>query len=280
MMTMLELPADKVAQVADKLAARVGRYEAAKDSRATFAYVYYRLTASLATSLRTGATVFRDPDWVAELSYSLASAYFVAMDGIDTWLAVQGGGPHGVAVQSDHLPHDIPQPWRDVYAASSIRHSYVMEDVLFSMMAHMSYDLPVTLHRMAERADGRRHIADFHRMNDVLGAEIDDIQNHLAARYSNGLAFLDRLFAREDELLTNYGIRLARGMAWFNSDRLRDPEAAAEAMESITLSTAALIAEVRCPDDWILRWCLLLLRWLIPERRQWPAPGLLVAESS
>ncbi|MFF8381870.1 DUF5995 family protein [Streptomyces sp. NPDC015661] len=272
MTTEYTLPAERVTRVAELLADRVRQYDAAHDRRAAFAYTYHRLTTTLATGLDTGSPVFDDPPWVAELCETLASAYFSAMDSIDAWLA---GRPDGSTdeVQPRDLPDSIPPPWRDVFAASSVRRSYLLEDVLFSMMAHMSYDLPEALRRMATSTDDRSHIADFHRMNDVLASCIDRVQDDLASRYIRGISSLDRLFTRSDELLTNYGIRVARGLAWFNCDRLLDPDAAEEASRSIGRSTAALISEIRSPGDRKLRAGLWILRRLIPDRRHWPAPG-------
>ncbi|MCX5388762.1 DUF5995 family protein [Streptomyces sp. NBC_00094] len=266
------LPAEKVTLVAGLLADRVRQYDATHDRRAAFAYTYYRLTTALATALDTGTPEFDDPPWVAELCETLASAYFGAMDSIDEWLAGRSGGSAD-EVQPSDLPDSIPQPWRDVFAASSVRRSYMLEDVLFSMMAHMSYDLPEALRRMATSTGDRSHIADFHRMNDVLASCIDGVQDDLAARYFRGLSSLDRLFTRSDELLTNYGIRVARGLAWFNCDRLLDPDATEEAARSIGRSTAALISEIRTPGDRKLRAGLWILRRLIPDRRHWPAAG-------
>ncbi|MFE0044860.1 DUF5995 family protein [Streptomyces albireticuli] len=114
-------PTEKVERVAGELALRVGRYDAERDRRAPFAYTYYRLTGSLAAALRTGTPPFADPDWVAELSVSPASAYFSAMDAIDAW---PGALPRrGQEVAPGDLPEAVPPPWRDVYAASSVRHS-------------------------------------------------------------------------------------------------------------------------------------------------------------
>ncbi|MFD8145360.1 DUF5995 family protein [Streptomyces sp. NPDC059708] len=131
-------------------------------------------------------------------------------------------------------------------------------------------DLPHALQRMATSTGDRGRIADFQRMNDVLASCIDRVQDDLASRYIHGLGFLDRLFTRDDELLTNYGIRVARGLAWFNCDRLLDPDGTEEASRSIGRSTAALIGEIRSPDDWKLRAGSWILRRLIPERRHWP----------
>ncbi|MGW5423654.1 DUF5995 family protein [Streptomyces sp. NPDC003943] len=273
------LPVEKVTRIAELLADRVRQYDTARDRRAAFAYTYFRLTKTLATALDTGTPAFNEPPWVAELCETLASAYFSAMDSIDAWLAGRSGRPGGSGGSADEvrpgdLPDSIPQPWRDVYAASSVPRSYMLEDVLFSMMAHMSYDLPKALRHLATTStDKRNHVADFQRMNDVLASCIDRVQDDLASRYIHAVSDLDRLFTRDDELLSNYGIRVARGLAWFNCDRLMDPDSAEDAARSISRSTAALISEIRSPDDRKLRAGLWILRRVIPDRRHWPAAG-------
>ena len=271
------MPVDdgSAAQIVGRLASRIGtyvtRYDNAREPRAVFAYTYLRLTRSLEHALAVGQPSFRDPFWVADLASSLASEYFAAMDEIDNSIPAKASDRNSDG-EAGELPDVIPRPWRDVYAASAGGHSYVLEDVLFAMMAHISYDLPIALRRMSARLDVQAHIADYHLMNDVLGSAIDEIQDDLASRYCRGLADLDRLFTRQDELFTNYGIRVARGMAWFNFERLSDPLAAAAAERSIQASAGAFIAQVRAPDDWKLRIALQAARILIPARRQWPAP--------
>ncbi|MER5932555.1 DUF5995 family protein [Streptomyces sp. NPDC002054] len=262
--------AEKVAGVAEELAARVHRYDALRDHRAVFAYAYFRLTSDLAAGLRTNNPPFRAPEWVADLSVSLAAAYFTAMDAIDTWQGPAPDARPGGEIHSADLPETVPQPWRDVYAASTVRHSYVLEEVLFSMMAHMSYDLPLALRALAVHGDVHHRVADFHRMNELLARSIDGVQDEIATRYCRRLRSLDRWFTRDDELFTNYGIRVARGLAWFNCDRLLDPAASAGAMGSISRSTAAFIAEFRSPDDWRRRYAFRVLRALVPSRRRWP----------
>ncbi|RHW29021.1 hypothetical protein D0Z08_00930 [Nocardioides immobilis] len=264
------LAEEAVADVAERLAEYVVRYEAARDSRAVFAYLYLQLTRSLATALSVGDPVFRDPSWVADLAESLAGEYFAASDAMDAWAARTGTTPQ-TTVAPEELPHTVPEPWREVFAAISGGRSYVLEDALFSMMAHITYDLPVAMRRMAARSNVTSHIADFHLMNDVLGIAIDFVQDELASRYCWWLADLDRIFARNDELFSNYGIRVSRGMAWFNFSRLTDPAAADDAERSIRTSTGAFIQQVREPDWWALRVATRAGRLLVPERRRWPS---------
>ena len=271
-MTEARPPEAVVADVAERLVGYVVRYEAAHDSRAVFAYLYLQLTRSLATALSVGDPVFRDPPWVADLAESLAGEYFAASDAMDVWAATNGTTPHS-RVAPEELPDTLPEPWREVFAAISGGRSYVLEDALFSMMAHITYDLPVAMRRMAATSDVASHIADFHQMNNVLGLAIDFVQDDLASRYCWWLADLDKIVARNDELLSNYGIRVSRGMAWFNFSRLSDPAAADDAERSIRTSTGAFIQQVREPDWWALRVATRAGRLLVPERRRWPSAG-------
>lgn len=267
-----QTPEAVVAGVAERLAGYVVRYEAAHDSRAVFAYLYVQLTRSLATALSVGEPAFRDPSWVADLAENLAGEYFAASDAMDAWVAGNGTTSRS-RVAADELPATVPEPWREVFAAISGGRSYVLEDALFSMMAHISHDLPVALRRMAATEDVAGHIADFHRMNDVLGEGVDFVQDELAARYCWWLADLDKVFARNDELLSSYGIRVSRGMAWFNFSRLVDAAAADDAERSIRTSTGAFIRQVRDPDWPPLRLATYAGRLLVPERRRWPPAG-------
>jgi hypothetical protein len=269
-------PAEKVAAVAVRLEGYVFRYEARRDHRAPFAYTYLRLTTALQAGLVAGEATFEDPDWVANLSEALATEYFTAMDGIDAWIEALDSSPRLIRRKQLDLPLSVPAPWRHVYLASSVPRSYVLEDVLFSMMAHMSYDLPIALRKMSAAGDVGSHIADFHRMNALLATSIEPVQAELAERYWRFLANLDHLFTQQDEVLTNYGIRAIRGLAWYNFDRLRDANADAEAARSIERSTEGFIRQVRSPGDWKLRAVLNLARLVVPSRRSWPSvPGRL-----
>lgn len=84
------------------------------------------------------------------------------------------------------------------------------------------------------------------------------------------MRLLDQLAGRHDELLTNYGIRLWRGMAWYNAERLLASPVNAE--RSIAASPGAMAKELLHPPvgfDVVLR----ILRWISTWFRRWPARG-------
>jgi hypothetical protein len=270
--TVARPPEEVVADIAERLVGYVERYETAHDNRATFAYLYLQLTRTLATSLAVGDPAFRDPMFVADLAETLAGEYFTASDALDVWLASTEGS-RTTQRSAAGFPAAVPEPWREVFAALAGGRSYVLEDALFSMMAHMSFDLPVALRRLGSRTDVTDHLYDYHLMNEVLGDAIDLVQDALSERYGWWLSSLDRIFADDDELFSNYGIRVARGMAWYNLCRLGDDDAGPGAEDSIRTSTGAFIRRFRQPSSRLVRIALKAARLLIPERRRWPEPG-------
>ena len=253
--------ADRLAEMR-RVAARIGErqreFERARDPRAVFAFVYHNITLDLAEHLQDPKSTFARPEWVAELAIAFAGRYLEAMD----WVSAARKG------RTTGLPGPPPRAWLDVDAAIHGTRSYVLEDLLFSMAAHISCDLP---HALLATGLYAEHLPDYHRVNDVLASNTDAIEEAVAERYQPTLVWLDALAGRFDEFFTNYGIRTARGMAWYNATRLAGP-GRGEAADSIARSAAGFISAVRHPGAWWLRGPLAIARAVIPPRRRWPPP--------
>jgi hypothetical protein len=99
---------------------------------------------------------------------------------------------------------------------------------------------------------------------------VNAIQAATARRYSPYIAWLDKLGGRYDEILTNYGIRMSRGLAWYNAIRLADERSAAQAKEAIERSAIITIDNIVRPPIWSLRLLLRLLRFVVSFLRTWP----------
>jgi hypothetical protein len=252
-MTVTVSPEDKVRAIADRLEQDVVRYEAARDSRAVFAYGYSLLTRTLASALARGQ--FVDPDWVATLAEIFAERYFQARALYDRGLAP-------------------PTPWREVFDVICTRRSSVLEDLIFPITVHIVHDLPLSLVDVGlTGANGSSHIFDHHLVNDVLEAAIDTIQDAVARRYEPLVAWLDQLGANLDEIATNYGLRVSRGVAWYNATRLLDAASHDDALDGITRSPLVLVEEVQRPPIWSLRALFCLSRSIAARFRRWPRPG-------
>ena len=243
-------PDQTLQTVADRLEREATRLEVAHDSRAVFSYSYMRLTRALVAAV--GRDVFADPPWVARLAAIFAERYFQALEAFD-----QGERP--------------VTPWHEVFEAICRQPTSVLEDLVFPMAAHIVHDLPLSLVEMGlTDEDGTSHVRDFHLVNDVIEETIEDVQEAVARRYEPLTGWLDQLGADLDEIATNYGVRVARGLAWYNASRLLDASSHAGAIASIERSPLVLIEEVRHPPVWSLRTLFRLSRWIAARVRRWP----------
>jgi hypothetical protein len=239
----------------DALAARLDTcaraLEERKDSRCVFTRAYELMTRRLAAEL--SASDLDDPAWVVEVAEAFAEKYFFALEAYD-----RGGDP--------------PPAWRAVFTTISSRRTSVLEDLIFGVYAHIVRDLPHTLQELGlADAVGRSRLRDHHTVTAIVGRAIDDVQAAVSERYGPYVGALDRIGKRYDEILTNYGIRLSRGMAWYNALRLDDPRSAASAAAAVEESTRVFVAQVMNPPVFSLQVFLRASRWLAGHFRRWPA---------
>jgi Family of unknown function (DUF5995) len=104
-----------------------------------------------------------------------------------------------------------------------------------------------------------------------MGDAIEEIQDQVSKRYAHYVRWLDRIAGGADEIATNYGIRLSRGIAWYNATRLLDARSAANAAASIERSPQIVVAEVMHSSAWIVRIGLHAMRVTVSLFRRWPA---------
>lgn len=143
-----------------------------------------------------------------------------------------------------------------------------------AMTAHIVHDLPLSLLEVGlSGADGESHIYDFHHMNDLLGKDIGPIANGVTSRYEPFFRWIDHLERRHTFVLTDFGFRVSRGVAWYNACRLLDPESKDHASDSVTRSVITLVDDVRRPPLLSLRLLFRALRWIAALGRVWPTQG-------
>ena len=253
-MSVEALPATH-AQRLEAIASRLDeyrlRFDRAHDSRAVFTYAYAVMTRRISAELPSAGLA--DPEWIVALAERFSRRYFEALDAYD----------------ADALGSDA---WRAVFDGIVGRRTSVLEDLVLAITAHIVHDLPLALRDTGlTAADGRSHIRDFHAVNDMMASTVDTIQNDVARRYSPVIRWLDHVGEGYDEILTNYGARMARGLAWYNAERLLDPASAADAAAAIEHSPQLVVAEVLKPPKWSLRILLRFARWLTGFFRRWPA---------
>jgi hypothetical protein len=240
----VDVPVDaRLRSLERRLATAAFELESARDSRCVFTYAYAMMTRRIAADLPKRTDV--DAAWIVSLAEAFAARYFEALDAGAT---------------------RAQTAWSFAFDAMRRRTS-VVEDLVIAMAVHIAHDLPHALERVTP-LDG--HVADFHAVNDMMGSSIETIQRDVALRYSPYVRWLDRLAGQQDEILTNYGIRLSRGMAWYNAARLLEPGAAEAGRRSIERTSLVFVQSVLEPPVWSLRQGLRLFRLVVSLLRRWP----------
>jgi hypothetical protein len=150
------------------------------------------------------------------------------------------------------------------------RRTSPIEDLVVGVYAHIVHGLPYALAGMAE---GARigPIAPYHHVSDVIAAAMEDITDDVGRRDTPWIGWLDQLAGDDDGVLTDYGIRVARGMAWYNAERLLDPEMRAQTQRALDRSTEVFVRRVLAPRATAVHALALGgVRLLTSLLRRWP----------
>jgi Family of unknown function (DUF5995) len=240
----------RMRELARRLGTLQASYEAARDSRCVFTYCYKIMTTRLDSALDTSP--FDEPARVVDLAERFAERYFAAMDAFDHGNLRAGA-------------------WQTVLEAVQAPKSSVIEDLIFPITAHIVHDLPIALQELSALSPvSRPQLHDFDLVNDIMGQAIDSVRDAVTRRYSPALRWVDRIERRYDQIATDYGIRMSRALAWYNAERLQDPQCRQDALQAIELSPSLLVHEVREPPTASLRFLLRAMRALAAQYRRWP----------
>jgi hypothetical protein len=247
--------ADAQARQLDAIAKRLEELtlalERQHDPRCVFTYAYAIMTRRIREELPGQADV--DGAWVTGLATAFAGRYFAAVEAYDR--GEMGSGA-----------------WYTVFEALWRRHTSPLEDLVFAMTAHIAHDLPLALLDVSPPAGpASDRIADFHAVNDMMTRAVEKVQDEIAHRYSRGIGWLDRLAEQYDEILTSYGVRMGRGLAWYNAIRIADPRAHASGLAAIEKSPRQVVEAVLHPPKRSLRLLVRLIRLGPSYTRRWPA---------
>ena len=239
---------EQLLELAAKLAHTARELETTRDSRCVFTHAYSLMTERIAAQLPRFQPA--DAAWIAGLAVAFAARYYAALAG---------------ETDSD--------AWRAAFAAMRDRRTSVLEDLVFAMSVHILHDLPLALGDVSPRRSPElEHVYDFHAVNDMLKDAVEPIVATTARRYGPYIRWLDRLTYPYDQILTDYGVRMARGLAWYNALRLADPHSADQARAAIEKSPMIIIQDVTDPPIRSLRAPLRIMRWITSFLRRWPKP--------
>jgi Family of unknown function (DUF5995) len=243
----------KLRAIVERLSSYTVRYDKLRDSRAVFTYTYKVMTSILADELEKQR--WQDEAWIVALAEAFSARYFNALDAYDRGVRDAGA-------------------WTGVFDTITSERSSVLEDMVAGMIGHIVHDLPLGIVDVGMTdPSGITAVGDYDGMNTVLGNAIDSIFRHVTRRYNPVLHGLEDLVKGNHDLLNDYGIRMSRGLAWYNAVRVESPSREA-ALASLERSPLAALRELFKPTFWAADLALRAFRFITSLGRRWPRHAL------
>lgn len=188
-------------EVLARMHAMLDRWAATDDRRDVFLRCYSMMTANMHAAIARGE--FADGVWVDRLLRRFAGYYF---DALEQW---------------ETRPDTAPRVWQLAHESTRRDAAAVLQHLLLGVNAHINYDLVLTVHELLERewqamppsVRGARY-ADYCRVNAIIAATIDAVQDDVIAPAMPVGAVLDRLLGRIDEYLISRLITSWRERTW------------------------------------------------------------------
>lgn len=185
----------------DRMRSLIQDWEQAGDRRAVFLACYNLMTDNMFRAIAGGQ--FEDRDWVTNLVHNFADYYFVALVAYD-----------------QHDPA-LPEVWRQAHDQALQPTTTVAQSLLLGINAHINYDLVLVLDDMLfpvwdgfDQGRRARCYRDYCRVNGVIAATIDTVQEQVVEPYARAMDLIDKLCGPFDEWLTARLISNWRAEVW------------------------------------------------------------------
>lgn len=222
--------------VLDTMDDQIRRWEADGDPRWTFLSCYRAMTSNMLTSVQHRD--FHDPEWVERLLHRFADYYFDALRAHEEGAAA------------------TPAVWRVTFEQTAKPETMVLQRLFLGVNAHINYDLVLTLVDMLndewpgmdDAAEDRR-LENHRRVNHIIAATIDAVQDDILEREAPSLDLIDKGLGRLDEFLIAPLITRWRDRVWTDAVHILDRDMGdrthVETVEHKAVKRAAAIARPR-----------------------------------
>ena len=199
--SQLAKPYTSIDDVITAFTALEAHFIAHQDRRAVFLSAYNTISHGIRQAIE--AKEFHDPAWVHAYGTTFGNLYRQALLAYET-----GGRPPGA--------------WQVAFSESQSGKTLVIQDLILGIHAHVNRDLAFALESVGIDPDRPTRYADHTKVNDVLDATTNAMQNRIAQLYARGLGVLDRLLGPIDELTASFSVHAAREHAWHMGVALTD----------------------------------------------------------
>lgn len=199
--------------VLERMHALLDHWSAEADRRDVFLRCYAMMTANMHAAVDRGE--FEDRPWVELLLRRFAEYYF---DALRNWEAE---------------PETAPRAWQLAHASTRDGDATVLQLLLLGVNAHINYDLVLTVHEVLEEEwhamtmeQRARRFDDYCRVNAIISATIDAVQDEVISPAMPVSAILDRLMGRLDEYMISRLVSSWRDHTWHDAVQLLESSGA------------------------------------------------------
>ncbi|PKO14316.1 MAG: hypothetical protein CVU39_14865 [Chloroflexi bacterium HGW-Chloroflexi-10] len=214
----METPDDRVIQ---QMQALIQDWTGINDSRRIFLSCYQLMTHNTLKAIERDE--FFDSIWVNHLLNRFADYYFIALDKYET------------------DPQAAPLVWQLAHNATRSSKALAIQSLLLGVNAHINYDLVLALVDVLapewstlDEIQLKNRYTDHDRVNSIIAATIDAVQDEILEPAMPLMDFIDNLFGRMDERLISSLIRNWRENVWNNATQILSMENTQNKEEYIT----------------------------------------------
>ena len=223
---------DTIDQAIAAMDRRIDRALETGDPSGYFTCVYRAVTGRVRDGILAGE--FDDCARMERFDVAFARLYLDAADGLEKGT-------------------EISRSWRVAFEAPPA--ALAIQHVMAGMNAHINLDLGLAAAGVQQGAAVSDLRDDFERLNDVLAAMIDRMQDALT-HTAPWTAVVDTWFGPVDELVSGWSIEYARGRAWSFAERLtlagdRERQSLVDARDARVAAIGRGILDPPLPLQWL-----------------------------
>lgn len=163
-----------------------------EDPTGYFAALYRLVTVTVKNKI--GTNYFDDDARMEKLDVVFANRY------LEAYSDYQEGKP-------------ISSSWQKAFDAAKEEKFIVLQHLLFGMNAHINLDLGIAAAEVTTPETISSLEPDFNKINKILGALTNEVQEDLAKIWPK-LLWILKFFGRTDDYIISFGMNLAREGAW------------------------------------------------------------------
>lgn len=157
-----------------------------------FAALYQKVTITIKDKL--GTDYFDDDARMEKLDVTFANRYLTA------YFDYQEGKV-------------VSKSWEVAFNAAKDEQYIVLQHLLFGMNAHINLDLGIAAAEITNPTTIASLESDFNKINEILGALTNEVQEDLAKIWPK-LLWILKFFKKTDDYIVNFGMNIARESAW------------------------------------------------------------------